>query len=198
MSENNEEAQNSDMEQGQEQPSLEELQAVLGELGLSPAQIKGRLEASRKWEDRAKEKSPFIEELKAKAKRLEEIENANKTELEKERERAAAAEAQLNTFRLEADRNSVALAKGLTPTQAKRLVGSTREELEADADELLADLKASRPASTPSADGQGRVGEALGRTNQITSRDQLKSMKPAQIAELRRSGALDALMGINS
>lgn len=37
-------------------------------------------------------------------------------------------------------RAEVANAKGLTPTQAKRLIGSTREELEADADELLADI----------------------------------------------------------
>lgn len=34
----------------------------------------------------------------------------------------------------------IALEKGLTKAQARRLVGETREELEADADELLADL----------------------------------------------------------
>jgi hypothetical protein len=37
----------------------------------------------------------------------------------------------------EAMRAEVALLKGLTPAQVKRLVGATREELEADADELL-------------------------------------------------------------
>ena len=41
-------------------------------------------------------------------------------------------------------RAEVSNAKGLTPTQAKRLVGATREELEADADELLADLGAQK------------------------------------------------------
>lgn len=34
----------------------------------------------------------------------------------------------------------IALEKGLTKTQAKRLVGSTREELEDDADELIAEF----------------------------------------------------------
>ena len=41
-------------------------------------------------------------------------------------------------------RAEVANAKGLTPSQAKRLVGSTREELEADADELVKDIGAQR------------------------------------------------------
>lgn len=39
-----------------------------------------------------------------------------------------------------ADRAEVALEKGLTLSQAKRLVGTTREEFTADADELLADI----------------------------------------------------------
>lgn len=46
-----------------------------------------------------------------------------------------AAKATLALTRLE-----VATEKGLTPKQAKRLQGATKEELEADADELLEDL----------------------------------------------------------
>ena len=41
-------------------------------------------------------------------------------------------------------RAEVANAKGLTANQAKRLQGSTRDELEADADELLADIGAQK------------------------------------------------------
>lgn len=48
---------------------------------------------------------------------------------------AAKATAESNLVRLE-----VATEKGLTPKQAKRLQGATKEELEADADELLEDL----------------------------------------------------------
>lgn len=42
------------------------------------------------------------------------------------------AEAEANAIRLE-----IAAAKGLTPAMARRLVGTTREDLEADADELV-------------------------------------------------------------
>jgi hypothetical protein len=52
------------------------------------------------------------------------------TQLASERDKTAA----------ERDRYTVALEKKLTPTQAKRLVGSTLDELTADADALLADL----------------------------------------------------------
>ena len=57
------------------------------------------------------------------AKVLADVEEAN----------GRANEAEGNYTRLE-----VAVDKGLTPAQAKRLAGTTKEELEADADELLA------------------------------------------------------------
>lgn len=56
-----------------------------------------------------------------------------------------AAEAESRALRAE-----VAQAKGLTAAQARRLQGSTREELEADADDLL--------ASFPAPQGDGKVG----------------------------------------
>jgi len=59
-------------------------------------------------------------------------------------ERVAQIERTAREASERAMRAEVANAKGLTPTQAKRLVGSTREELEADADELLADIGASK------------------------------------------------------
>lgn len=57
------------------------------------------------------------------------------------------AEADANALRLE-----VAAAKGLTPAMARRLVGSTREELEADADELVTHVK---PAEADKGDKGG-------------------------------------------
>lgn len=78
--------------------------------------------------------------------KLKEYEDRDKTETQKLAEdrdghkiRADSAEGKL--ARLE-----IALEKGLTPSQAKRLVGSTREELEADADELIADLGGKKKA----------------------------------------------------
>lgn len=65
-------------------------------------------------------------------------EDADKSEQQKLEERTTLAEQQAAASSREAARLRVALKKGLTETQAKRLVGDTEEELEADADELLA------------------------------------------------------------
>jgi hypothetical protein len=59
-------------------------------------------------------------------------------------DRIAEIERQASDNEARALRAEIANAKGLTPGQAKRLVGSTREELEADADELLADIGAQK------------------------------------------------------
>ena len=97
------------------------------------------LAESRKWESRAKENSKAAERLAA-------IEEEKKTAEQKLEERATKAEKDLADVRIESARNAVALEKGLTASQAKRLVGSTPEELAADADELLRDL--GKPAPT--------------------------------------------------
>lgn len=75
---------------------------------------------------------------------LKEFEDRDKTEAQKLIERADAAEKRAAEVEGRALRLEVAAEKGLTPAQAKRLVGSTREELETDADELLTTFK---PAS---------------------------------------------------
>lgn len=91
-------------------------------------------------EDRLKrERAKFsdYDELKAKADKLAEIENANRSEAEKAAEKAAAAEKRAADAEARALRLEIAAEKGLTAAQAKRLVGATREELEADASEIL-------------------------------------------------------------
>lgn len=80
---------------------------------------------------RERAKYADYDDLKAKA--------GQSTSLE---ERVAGLEAAARDAESRALRAEVANAKGLTPMQAKRLMGSTREELEADADELLKDLSA--------------------------------------------------------
>ncbi|MGE3795104.1 MAG: hypothetical protein AB7I38_14415 [Dehalococcoidia bacterium] len=60
-----------------EDQTLAEIQALATELGLTPGQIKGRLEASRKWEQRAKDNATAAEELdKLKAQSMSEQEKA--------------------------------------------------------------------------------------------------------------------------
>jgi hypothetical protein len=76
--------------------------------------------------------------LAALEKQLKEIADKDKSESEKTAERLAAAERERDEARLRVMRLEVGGAKGLTPKQAARLVGSTVEELEADAAELLA------------------------------------------------------------
>lgn len=73
--------------------------------------------------------------------KLQEFEDRDKTEAQKLADRADAAEKRAAEVEGRALRLEVAAEKGLTPAQAKRLVGSTREELESDADELLTTFK---------------------------------------------------------
>ena len=60
-----------------------------------------------------------------------------KTDLEALTERLGRHESELAAERLARYRVEVAAEKGLTPAQAKRLVGKDRDELAADADEIL-------------------------------------------------------------
>jgi len=76
-------------------------------------------------------------------KRLKEIEDKDKTEAQKLADAKTESDKRAETAEAKALRLEVAFEKGLTPKQAKRLTGSTREELEADADELLEDFKPS-------------------------------------------------------
>ncbi|MBA9002017.1 capsid assembly scaffolding protein Gp46 family protein [Thermomonospora cellulosilytica] len=82
---------------------------------------------------REREKYADYDDLKARAQAAD----ASKSELQKLAERVEAAEKRAADMEAKALRAEVAQAKGLTPAQAKRLTGTTREELEADADELL-------------------------------------------------------------
>lgn len=84
---------------------------------------------------------------------LKEFKDRDKTEAEKVAERAQTAEERATKAESKATRLEVAFEKGLTPAQAKRLVGETREELEADADEILRDFPVKpAEATTPTVD----------------------------------------------
>lgn len=89
------------------------------------------------------------EERAALEARLKEFEDRDKSEGEKFTERLSAAEKRAEAAEQKALRLEVAASKGLSPTQAKRLVGATREELEADADEIIEAFPARSAASPP-------------------------------------------------
>lgn len=93
--------------------------------------------------------------------KLKELEDRDKSDSEKLTERVTAAEKRAAEAEARALRLEVASAKGLTPSQAKRLVGATREELEADADEILADFAPQRPGEHETPPPGGRPKERL-------------------------------------
>ena len=97
-------------------------------------------------------------DLKAALKKIQDAEDADKTEAQKAADRATQAESDAKAARAEAARLKVALRKGLTETQAKRLVGETEEEMESDADELLESFK---PADDKGKPPGGKPKESL-------------------------------------
>jgi hypothetical protein len=97
--------------------------------------------------------------------------DADKAEADKsEAEKRAAAEQRAVDAELRATRLEVAHDKGLTPAQAKRLVGATREEFEADADEILRDFPVTppKPAAPKPDPSQGAKGDSPARAKTLT------------------------------
>jgi hypothetical protein len=106
---------------------------------------------ARKNEDRAKGNAAAAKELDEVRGQLQQLaplqklaealgakpDDNGKTDFEALTARLAQHEQELAKERLARFRVEVAAEKGLTPAQAKRLVGATREELAADADEIV-------------------------------------------------------------
>jgi hypothetical protein len=100
-----------------------------------------------------------IAELKRKAEAHDAAEEASRSEIERAAAQIAALQkdnAKLTHERMRAD---IAGKHGLTPAQARRLVGETEEDLAADAAELAKDLGIPAPGTTP-APGSGRPAPA--------------------------------------
>lgn len=121
-----------------ETPSGESTDTTTDTTNQDPPDYKSLYEAEkshkRNWEKKAKSNAAAEAKLK-------EIEDAQKSEAEKSAERLTTAEKAAQTASLETARLRVAIRKGLTETQARRLIGDDEEALEKDADELLASFK---------------------------------------------------------
>lgn len=102
-------------------------------------------ELSQKMEKRSKENATAADELKA-------LKDSKQTDEEKLATKLADLEKRANEADHRALRAEIAQAKGLTPAQAKRLQGTNKEELEADAEDLLESLPAPK-------DGNGKNGD---------------------------------------
>lgn len=104
-------------------------------------------------------------ERDALAAKLKEFEDRDKSAADLVTEKATQAEQRAVKAESDLLRLTVAMEKGLTTAQAKRLVGATREELEADAAELLETFKPAEkaeqePAKVPDLDLGMRSGTA--------------------------------------
>lgn len=137
---------------GTAQPVREAFPEGLGDAGKKALteEREARREAERAATDRQKQLDATLAEL-------QQFRDRDKTEAEKLAERATTAEATAATAQSRLMKYEVAVEKRLPPTLAARLQGSTREELAADADALLADLGKQQQAMAPSFDGGVRT-----------------------------------------
>jgi hypothetical protein len=167
-----------------------------GDGGASPfTPPKDQAELDKLIGDRlARERAKYADydEAKRKAAEYDKATEAQKTELQKATDRAAEAERQASEREARALRAEVALEKGLTASQAKRLVGKNRDELIADADELLKDL------------GTGKSGQGGGQGTNFDAGNQGGSVKPTKgeagrlAAQKRYGKKADATTGATS
>lgn len=95
---------------------------------------------------------------------LKAAQDAGKTDLEKLTERMTRAEERAAKAEHESLRAAVIAAKGLPPEAARRLTGTTQEELEADADELIELLQPSQKAATAGSFAGGQRAGGTGST----------------------------------
>lgn len=122
------------------------------------------------------------QEAKPLAEKAKELEDAGKTELQRITEELTQYRTRATQLEAENLRSQVAAAKGLTPAQAKRLAGTTEEELMADADELITTFGATSETRPPI----GRPTENLrGGSNPEAVPEELDPTKLA--AKVRRS-----------
>lgn len=98
------------------------------------------------------------EQLAAANARIKEFEDRDKTDAEKASERIASLEKSNTGNAAKALRYEVAVDKQLPKPLAERLQGSTREELEADADSLLKLVSVHKPNVKPDP-SQGKGGD---------------------------------------
>ena len=101
---------------------------------------------AKKWEARAKENFAF----KSDAEKYREYLESQKTEDEKRAEELSRTRLELEELRTETLKKDVALEKNIPTKVIKYLTGTTREELEASADDILsAFAESAKPNAKP-------------------------------------------------
>lgn len=133
-----------------------------GDDGLGDAG-KRALDAERKARKAAEKRATDAEA------KVQEAEDADKTEVERLTGQVATLTQERDSALSKADRFEVAAAKGLSLAQARRLVGSTKDELEQDADEMRTELgidKKDPPKDEPATRGLPKEDLKSGASNE--------------------------------
>lgn len=120
---------------------------------------KRALEAERKARAAAERRAKDAET------KLKEAEDADKSEVERLRGQVADLTKDRDAAVSRADRYEIAAAKGLSLSQARRLVGSTKEELETDAEEMRQELGLDKEKDPPAEDEAKGTGKGLPKEN---------------------------------
>jgi hypothetical protein len=129
-----------------------------------------------KWKALARKHEAKAKANATAATKLKQLEDADKTELEREKDARTASDRRATEAETKLLRMEVAIEKGLSTTQAKRLVGDTREELETDADELLEAFKAEG--------GDGRTKPATGLRSRSVPGAEPEDNDPTKLAAM--------------
>ena len=108
---------------------------------------------ARKHESRAKRTQAELADLRKQLEQMVSPEKVESVEAQAVTERQAREQAEK-----ELTRYKVAVAKGLTEAQAKRLVGDNEDELMADAEVLLAELGTAKPKAAAAKEGSNASG----------------------------------------
>lgn len=145
---------------------------------------------ARKWENRAKASKADSDD----ALKWREYEAAQKPAQERLAEELETYKAQATQAEATLLRYEIAAEKGISGDATRLLKGTSREELEAEADLLLSLIANTTKPRTPLPDeNQGKpASSALG---QITDRNVLKDMTPQEIMTAKAEGRLDSLLG---
>lgn len=123
--------------------------------------------------------------------KLKELEDRDKSETDKLKDSLTVAEKRASDAEARALRLEVAAEKGLTLAQAKRLVGATKEELEADAEELLESFGAAAGNGNGSgARPAGKPKEKLRATAAVAGDDEPDMGKVADLVYKQARGGL--------
>jgi len=136
-----------------------------------------------KWKALARKHEAESNANKAKAKQFDALEESQKTELQKAADRALAAETALAEVTARALRAEIASAKQLPASALPLLTGTTKEEIEASADALLA-FRGKAPLPDTGG-GDNRGGDVNGKNN-----------FESQIAEAQKLGQFQKVIAL--